>query len=97
MRISIDIPLQYLGFDYDDLMPSVITAAKPKPQALSACFTCLFSQETRILPSILPPSSVFYCLQHRAVKTGGDSGGSKYKYENEIHARVLVCCDDVQA
>lgn len=69
------------GSDYYGPLPHahVVTAAKPDPQTLGVCFTCLFSQESRILPSILPPPSVFYCLQHRAAELSGVRWGSRYK------------------
>lgn len=57
---------------------TVVTAMKPDRHALGVCFTCLFSQESCILRSFLPPPSVFYCLQHRSAEMNGVSWGSRY-------------------
>lgn len=69
------------GSDFDGPLPHahVVTAAKLDPQTLGVCFTCLFSQESRILPFILPPPSVFYCLQRGAAEMSGVRWGSRYK------------------
>ncbi len=85
------------GSDYYGPLPRahVVTAAKPDPQTLGVCFTCLFSQESRILPSILPPPSFFYCLQRRAAKMSGVRWGSRYKKCVYVCVHTYGTCVDV--
>jgi len=79
--ISLAMPLQYFILAPITmalfLTLNVVTAAKPDPHTLGVCFTCLFSQESRILPSILSPPSVFYCVQHTAADVSGVRWGSR--------------------
>ena len=91
--ISLAIPLQYFVLAPVTtalcLMLTVVTAGKPDLNTQSVCFTCLFSQESHILPSILPPPSVFYCLQHRAAETREVRWG--WKHKKTKCGRVCVC------
>jgi len=83
LRYFIQAPITALR-----LMLIVVTAAKPERRTPGVCFTCLFSQESLILLSILPPPSAFYCLQHRAAQMSGVRWGSGFKTKGCVYTYV---------